>query len=52
MSALTVDFLGELYQRGPGESLTIGREADVVVDDENPFSHARRSCRRSQPHSP
>ncbi len=39
MSTMTVDFLGELYRRGPGESLTVGREADVVVDDENPFLH-------------
>ena len=39
MSGLTVDFLGELYQREPGDSLTVGREADVVVDDENPFLH-------------
>ncbi len=39
MSTLTVDFCGELYRRGDGESLTLGREADVTIDDENPFLH-------------
>lgn len=39
VTGLTVDFLGELYRREPGQSLTVGREADVVVDDENPFLH-------------
>lgn len=36
---VTVDFCGELYSPKPGEPFTIGREADLVVDDENPFLH-------------
>ena len=39
MSNLTVDFCGELYQREGESTLTLGREADVVIDDENPFLH-------------
>ncbi len=36
---LTVDFLGEIYHPVPATPFTIGREADLVVDDENPFLH-------------
>ncbi len=38
--AATVDFCGEEYAVQPGESLVIGREGDIVVDD-NPFLHRR-----------
>lgn len=36
---LTVDFCGEIYHPDPAGTFTIGREADLVVDDENPFLH-------------
>ena len=39
MSTVTLDFLGELYPCEQGESLTVGREADVMIDDDNPFLH-------------
>jgi hypothetical protein len=35
-----VKFCGEAYSIEPGESLTLGREADVVIDD-NGFLHRR-----------
>lgn len=35
---LTVDYCGELTPLGDGESLTIGREATLTIDD-NPFLH-------------
>jgi hypothetical protein len=38
--SLTVDFLGERYQVAEGRELTIGRDADLTVDD-NPFLHRR-----------
>jgi hypothetical protein len=34
---LTVDFLGTRHDVHPGNELTFGRAADLVVDDENPF---------------
>jgi hypothetical protein len=37
---LTVDYCGETYALGPGEVFTIGRDADLIVDD-NPFLHRR-----------
>lgn len=37
---VTVDFCGEQFRVEEGESLTIGREADVMIDD-NPFLHRR-----------
>lgn len=37
-AASYVDFLGEIHPLAPGRRLTIGREADVVIDD-NPFLH-------------
>lgn len=36
---LTVDFLGEVYHPDPEVPFTIGREADLVVDDQNAFLH-------------
>lgn len=33
-----VDFAGEIFDVAPGETFTIGREADLVVD-ENPYLH-------------
>lgn len=35
-----IDFLGEIYRLEPDAPVTIGREADIVVDD-NPFLHRR-----------
>ena len=35
-----VDFCGEVYVVAEGETLTLGREGDVVIDD-NPFLHRR-----------
>lgn len=37
---LVVDFCGERHTATPGESLVIGREGDVEVDD-NPYLHRR-----------
>jgi hypothetical protein len=37
---LHVDYCGEVHHLLPGQSLTLGRDADVVVDD-NPFLHRR-----------
>jgi hypothetical protein len=36
---LTVDFLGERRVCEPGEILTFGREADLVIDEENLYLH-------------
>jgi hypothetical protein len=36
--SLTVDFVGEEYVVQPGDSFTIGREADLSIDD-NPYLH-------------
>ncbi len=38
--AVTVDFCGELYPVTPGESLVIGREGALEIDD-NPYLHRR-----------
>jgi len=35
---LTLDFLGDRRTLGPGDGLTFGRRADLVIDD-NPFMH-------------
>lgn len=35
---LTVDFAGEIFDVFPGQSFTIGRDADLSVDD-NPYLH-------------
>ncbi len=37
----TVLFCGERYEVRPGATFTIGRDADLVVDDDNPFLHRR-----------
>lgn len=39
MSTITLDFVGEIYHPDPEVPFTIGREGDVVIDDENPFLH-------------
>lgn len=39
MSTLTVDYCGEIYTPTPGVPFTIGREADVVIDEDNAFLH-------------
>lgn len=36
---LTVEFCGEEYDVAVGESFTIGREGDLVVDEDNPYLH-------------
>jgi len=38
--AITVSFCGEDFVVEPGDTLTLGREGDVVIDD-NPFLHRR-----------
>ncbi len=41
MSGLTVDFAGEIVRPAVGVEFTIGRDADLTVDDDNPFLHRR-----------
>lgn len=36
---LTLDFLGEIYHPDAEAPFTIGREADLTVDEDNPFLH-------------
>lgn len=36
---LTISFLDEAHTLQPGESLTFGRQGDLVVDDANPYLH-------------
>ena len=36
---LLVDFVGELYHVEPGTRFSIGREGDLVLDDDNLFLH-------------
>ena len=36
---LTVDFCGEIFTVDPAKPFTIGREADLVLDEDNPFLH-------------
>jgi hypothetical protein len=38
LGSLTVDFIGEQFTVAPGEEFTIGREADLSIDD-NPYLH-------------
>ncbi|APX32509.1 hypothetical protein BH708_06985 [Brachybacterium sp. P6-10-X1] len=40
-STISVEFCGEWYRAEEGEELTIGREADLTVDEDNPFLHRR-----------
>jgi hypothetical protein len=35
---LCVDFAGEIFDRAPGEDLTVGRSGDLAIDD-NPYLH-------------
>lgn len=39
MTALSVEFCGEWTRVEAGEELTIGRDADLIIDDDNPFLH-------------
>ncbi|MFT4300081.1 MAG: hypothetical protein QM597_10650 [Aeromicrobium sp.] len=39
MPGLTVDFCGEVYALAADDVFTIGREADLIVDDDNPYLH-------------
>ncbi|GAA1752938.1 hypothetical protein [Aeromicrobium alkaliterrae] len=39
VSRLTVEFCGEEYDIEVGDTFTIGREADLVVDEDNPYLH-------------
>lgn len=39
MSTLTIDYCGELYEPTPGIPFTLGREADVILDEDNVFLH-------------
>lgn len=39
VSELVVDFCGERHHPSADTPFTIGRDADLVVDDENPFLH-------------
>ena len=36
---LSVDFCGELFPVDPARPFLIGREADLVIDEDNPFLH-------------
>ncbi len=36
---LQIDFVGELHDLGPDDSLTFGRQADLTVDDDNQYLH-------------
>lgn len=36
-----IDFCGELYDVSPGHPVIIGRDADVVIDEDNQFLHRR-----------
>jgi hypothetical protein len=40
-STISVEFCGEWYRVEDGEELTIGREADLTIDEDNPFLHRR-----------
>lgn len=41
MSRLTVEFCGEEFVVGPEDVFTIGREGDLVVDEDNAYLHRR-----------
>jgi hypothetical protein len=41
VSSLDVEFCGEEYRVEPGASFSIGRDADLVVDDDNAYLHRR-----------
>lgn len=39
--SISVEYCGEWFRVGEGEELTIGRDADLSVDDDNAFLHRR-----------
>lgn len=39
MTALVVDFCGELHEVPDGATLSFGRAGDLVIDDANPYMH-------------
>lgn len=39
--ALTVEFCGEEFSVQPGETFTVGRDADLVIDEDNAYLHRR-----------
>ena len=41
---VTLDFLGELHHPRADAPFTIGREADLVIDEANPFRHRQFLC--------
>lgn len=41
MSELEVTFIDELYQVGPDAELGFGRDAELAIDEHNPFMHRR-----------
>lgn len=40
-SSISVEFCGEWFRVAEGEELTIGRDADLDIDEDNPFLHRR-----------
>jgi hypothetical protein len=40
-STISVEFCGEWFRVEEGAEMTIGREADLEIDDDNPFLHRR-----------
>lgn len=48
MGTLFLEFLGEEFQVDPGETLTFGRSADLVVDADNQHLHRVLGCFASQ----
>ena len=48
MGTLFLEFVGEGFQVEPGETLTFGRSADLVVDADNQYLHRVLGCFASQ----
>jgi hypothetical protein len=48
MGTLFLEFLGEGFEVEPGETLTFGRSADLVVDAENQYLHRVLGCFAAQ----
>src|SRR5690606_33902754 len=40
-AALLVEFCGEEFSVQPGETFTVGRDADLVIDEDNAYLHRR-----------
>ncbi|MDR1212770.1 MAG: hypothetical protein LBK54_01495 [Propionibacteriaceae bacterium] len=38
-SIMTIDYCGIIHRVQPGAAITLGREADIVLDEDNPFLH-------------